>query len=187
MTSPNARKLSSNLTQQNSTPLAATGTHAGCLLLRQPSPSLRGSTRWRKPFMRRRGSGVMEYWSDGEMKQKTQHHSMESILPRTSVRRQAGGLKAISRWLSEERATPPVRAKRPNVSRGDASKLRWQGGRSWLASLQDADVLHTLSGGVTSLDHRLMARNPSGSASAILSLILPPFSCLLSLHHFIRP
>ncbi len=26
--------------------------------------------------MRRRGSGVMEYWSDGEMKQKTQHDSI---------------------------------------------------------------------------------------------------------------
>jgi len=120
----------------------------------------------------------MEFWESVEMKNTKQHqHTMESILPRTSVRRQAGGLKAISRWLSEERATTPVRAKRPNASRragtkrrqpkANASKLRWQCGRSWLASLQDADVLHTLSGGVASLNHRLMAGNPSGSASAI--------------------
>jgi hypothetical protein len=98
---------------------------------------------------------------------------MESILFRTSVRRQARGLKAISGWLSEERATPPVRAKRPNASRragakrrqpkANASKVRWQVGRSWLV----ADALHTLSGGVGSLNHRLMAGNPSGSASAI--------------------
>jgi hypothetical protein len=98
---------------------------------------------------------------------KQYQHTMVSILPRTSVRRQAGGLKAISRWLSEERATPPVRAKRHNASRRDASKLRWQGGISWLASLQDADVLHTWSGGIASLNHRLIAENPSGSASAI--------------------
>ena len=138
--------------------------------------------------MRRRGSGVMEYWSDGEMKNTKQHqHTIESILPSMTTRRhpdgigrhvvtarlrhhhlpQAEGLKAISRWLSEERATPPVLAKRPNASPGDASKLRWQGGMSWLASLQDADVLHTLSGGIASLNHRLMAENPSGSASAI--------------------
>jgi len=45
--------------------------------------------------------------------------------------------------------------------------IRWRGGRSWLASLRDADVLHTLSGGVASLNHRLMAENPPGSASAI--------------------
>lgn len=108
---------------------------------------------------------------------KQYQHTMVSILSRTSVRKQAGGLKAISRWLSEERATPPVLAKRPNASRragakrrqpkANASKLRWQGGMSWLASLRDADVLHTLSGGVALFNHRLMAGNPSGSASAI--------------------
>ena len=122
------------------------------------------------------------------MKNTKQHqHTMKSILAWMTTRRhadgigwhvvtawlmpyarpQAGGLEAISRWLSEERATPPDLAMRPNASRRDASKLRWQGGMSWLPSLQDADVLLTLSGGVALLNHRLMAGNPSGSASAI--------------------
>ena len=128
---------------------------------------------------------------------KLHRHTMESISPRATIRRQAngigwhgvtawlmphalpqtGGLKAISRWLSEERAKPPVLAKRPNASRraganrrqpkANASKLRWRGCMSWLASLQDADILHTLSGGVAPLNHRLIAGNPSGSTSAI--------------------
>ena len=110
----------------------------------------------------------MEFWRSAEMKNTKQYqHTMVSILPRTSVRRQAAGLKAISRWLSEERATPPVLAKRHNASRRDASKLRWQGGMSWLASLQDADVLHTWSGGIASLNHRLIAGNPPDSAPSI--------------------
>jgi hypothetical protein len=110
----------------------------------------------------------MEFWSDETMNNMKQRlHTMKSILPCLPIRSQAEGLKAISRWLSEERATPPVRAKRANASQGDASKLRWQGGMSWLASLQDADVARISSGGVATLNHRLIAENPSGSTSTI--------------------
>ena len=81
-------------------------------------------------------------------------------------RREPGGFKAISRWSRSEATTPPVcHANRP-ASRRDASMRPWlrrHNGVCWLASLWDALIWPTLSGGIASLNHRLFALNPSGS------------------------
>jgi hypothetical protein len=89
----------------------------------------------------------------------------ENPLGSGTGRREPGGFKAISRWLSGATTPPVCHANRP-ASRRDASMCPWLGrynGGCCLASLWDALIWPTLSGGIASLNHRLMALNPSGS------------------------
>ena len=94
-------------------------------------------------------------------------YSMAGVWP---LPRYPGGISACSRWLSEERATPP-----------DSDKTRGHPGRGG-RSFEDASHIyqpvdaaippgcgpfHPLSGGVarSSLNHRLQARKPPASGS----------------------
>ena len=81
---------------------------------------------------------------------------------------QAGGLPAISRWLSEAQATPPERSDETQCSpkgcqRETGVRTGFRGGqmRGGLRSLRDRGACAG-SGGFGSLNPRLMARIPAG-------------------------
>ena len=124
-----------------------------------------------------------------------------------SVTLHAEGMSAISRWSSEERATPPRCIGKARASRRAGAKRRQpkanasercsHHGWSLLASLRDAFRFQSLSGGVAALNHRLMAWMPSASRRIRNPNLLSPlmrsaslraaFGCLLAFLILVRP
>ena len=94
---------------------------------------------------------------------------------RASASGHAGGMKAISRRLSE--ATPPETTPKHHASQRDASMSGLcKRMRGLLPSLRDGAVLGRVPVGSLTLNHRLIAMMPPASRAHNRRLVMPPAS-----------